>query len=81
VKRKALELASLFSLGQVIVSSSDLNRVLERITQKAAELMEVKLCSLMLLDDSCEELLAFPMSVGMSFPRKGAEAGIQPKLS
>jgi signal transduction histidine kinase len=56
IKRKALELASLFSVGQVIVSSLDLSEVLERITQKAVELMEVKLCSLMLLDESGDEL-------------------------
>jgi signal transduction histidine kinase len=56
VKRKALELGSLFSVGQVIVSSLDLNEVLERITEKAVQLTEVKLCSLMLLDEACEEL-------------------------
>jgi signal transduction histidine kinase len=56
VKRKALELASLFSVGQVIVSSLDLTEVLERITRKAVELMEVKLCSLMLRDEAGEEL-------------------------
>jgi signal transduction histidine kinase len=56
VKRKALELASLFSVGQAIVSSLDLDEVLERITRRAVELMEVKLCSLMLLDAGGEEL-------------------------
>jgi signal transduction histidine kinase len=56
VKRKALELASLFSVGQAIVSSLDLDEVLKRITRKAADLMEVKLCSLMLLDEGGEEL-------------------------
>jgi|Deesub1362B_J571_1020462.scaffolds.fasta_scaffold03380_2 signal transduction histidine kinase len=56
VKRKALELASLFSVGRAIISSLDLNEVLERITRKAKELMEVKLCSLMLLDEAGEEL-------------------------
>jgi signal transduction histidine kinase len=56
VKRKALELASLFSVGQAIVSSLDLNEVLERITHKVVELMDVKLCSLMLLDAAGAEL-------------------------
>lgn len=56
VKRKALELGSLFSVGQAIVSSLDLNEVLERITQKVVDLMEVKLCSLMLVDERGEEL-------------------------
>jgi signal transduction histidine kinase len=56
IKQKALELESLFSVGQAIVSSLDLSEVLERITQKAVDLMEVKLCSLMLLDDTGEEL-------------------------
>lgn len=58
LKRKALELESLFSVGQTIVSSLDLDEVLERITKKVVQLLEeVKLCSLMLLDQSREELL------------------------
>jgi signal transduction histidine kinase len=58
LKRKALELESLFSVGQTIVSSLDLDEVLERITQKVVELMEeVRLCSLMLLDHGKGELL------------------------
>jgi signal transduction histidine kinase len=56
VKRKAMELESLFSVGQTIISSLELNEVLDRITKKAVELMEVKLCSLMLLDGRGEEL-------------------------
>lgn len=58
LKRKALELESLFSVGQAIVSSLDLDEVLERITQKVVGLMdEVKLCSLMLLDEAKGELV------------------------
>ena len=56
VKRKALELSSLFSVSQDIISSLDLNEVLERITRKAVELMALKLCSLMLLDETGLEL-------------------------
>ena len=56
VKRKALELSSLFSVSQDIVSSLDLDEVLKRITRKAVELMALKLCSLMLLDETGLEL-------------------------
>ncbi len=58
LKRKALELESLFSVGQTIVSSLDLDEVLVRITRKVVQLLEgVKLCSLMLLDQAKGELL------------------------
>ncbi|MGQ9859625.1 MAG: GAF domain-containing protein [Thermodesulfobacteriota bacterium] len=58
LKRKALELESLFSVGQAIVSSLDLDEVLERITREVVQLMdEVKLCSLMLLDEAKGELV------------------------
>lgn len=58
LKRKALELESLFSVGQTIVSSLDLDEVLKRITKKVVQLLEeVKLCSLMLLDQAKGELL------------------------
>lgn len=58
LKRKALELESLFSVGQAIVSSLDLDEVLKRITKKVVQLLEeVKLCSLMLLDQAKGELL------------------------
>lgn len=58
LKRKALELETLFSVGQTIVSSLDLDEVLVRITRKVVQLLEgVKLCSLMLLDQAKGELL------------------------
>lgn len=58
LKRKARELQSLFSVGQAIVSSLDLDEVLGRITKKVVELMEpVKLCSLMLIDHDKGELV------------------------
>ncbi len=58
LKKKALELESLFSVGQTLVSSLDLDEVLERITRKVVKLLdEVKLCSLMLLDQGRGELL------------------------
>jgi signal transduction histidine kinase len=58
LKKKAMELRSLFSVGQAIVSSLNLDEVLGRITRKVVELMEpVKLCSLMLLDHGKGELV------------------------
>ena len=58
LKKKAMELRSLFSVGQAIVSSLNLDEVLGRITSKVVELMEpVKLCSLMLLDHGKGELV------------------------
>lgn len=58
LKRKALELETLFSVGQTIVSSLELDEVLVRITRKVVQLLEgVKLCSLMLLDEARGELL------------------------
>lgn len=58
LKKKAQELESLFSVGQALVSSLDLGEVLDRITKEVVQLMdEVKLCSLMLLDESKGELV------------------------
>lgn len=57
LKKRARELETLFSVGQTIVSSLDLKEVLERITREAVRLTGTRLCSLMLLDETGQELV------------------------
>ncbi|MBI1884030.1 MAG: GAF domain-containing protein [Chlamydiae bacterium] len=56
VRREAEKLTSLFGIGQTMISSIDLEEVLDRVTREAAKLTETKICSLMLLDEKKEEL-------------------------
>jgi signal transduction histidine kinase len=57
LKKRARELETLFSVGQTIISSLDLKEVLERITREAVRLTQTRLCSLMLLDETGQELV------------------------
>ena len=56
LKQRAKELETLFSVGQTIVSSLDLEEVLQRIAREAVRLTRTRLCSLMLLDEKEKEL-------------------------
>jgi signal transduction histidine kinase len=53
---KARQLALLVQMGQVIVSESNLDEALKRITRDACRLMKTKICSLMLLSQDGTEL-------------------------
>ncbi len=57
VRRRAEELAVLFDVGKSITGTLNLGEVLKQIVRRAALLMGTKLCSLMLLDDTCRELM------------------------
>jgi len=57
LKKRAEELETLFAVGQTIVSSLDLKEVLERIAREAVRLTRTRLCSLMLLDETGQELV------------------------
>jgi len=57
LKKRARELETLFSVGRTIVSSLDLKEVLKRITREAMRLTGTRLCSLMLLDETGQELI------------------------
>ncbi len=56
-KREARKLASLFKIGQTIISNLDLEQILAKVTEEATKLTETKLCSLMLLDETGKELI------------------------
>ena len=56
LKQRAKELETLFTVGQTIVSSLDLEEVLQRIAREAVRLTKTRLCSLMLLDEKSNEL-------------------------
>ncbi len=55
-RRKARLFESLFSVGQIINSAINLDEALQVITREACELMEAKMCSLLMLDGSREWL-------------------------
>ncbi|MBI1870978.1 MAG: GAF domain-containing protein [Chlamydiae bacterium] len=55
--KQAQKLSSLFNMGQTIISSIEIEEVLNRVTEEAAKLTETKICSLMLLDEKKEELV------------------------
>lgn len=57
VHLQARKLSSLFSVGQAIISSMDLEEVLNKVTREAVALTETKMGSLMLLDDKKQELV------------------------
>jgi signal transduction histidine kinase len=56
LKQRAKELETLLTVGQTIVSSLELKEVLERIVREAVRLTRTRLCSLMLLDETGQEL-------------------------
>jgi signal transduction histidine kinase len=55
-RREAQKLSSLFTIGQTIISTIDLEEVLNKVTEEAAKLTDTKICSLMLLNEKKEEL-------------------------
>ncbi|NJK90949.1 MAG: GAF domain-containing protein [Blastochloris sp.] len=63
---KGDQLGTLVDMGQVIISEDDQAGVLERITRDACKLMKARMSSLMLLDESGQELLL--------------KAGMEPRL-
>ncbi len=52
----ARKLETLSQVGESIISSHDLPEILGRVTREACELLEVKVCSLMLLDSTRTQL-------------------------
>ena len=60
VAHNARQLESLYSVAQSIISSLDLQEILQRVTRDACRLMDTKVCSLMLLNQTrdCLELRA-----------------------
>jgi signal transduction histidine kinase len=56
VAHNARQLESLFSVAQSILSSLNLQEILQRVTQDGCRLMDTKVCSLMLLDPTREFL-------------------------
>ncbi len=56
VAHNARQLESLFSVAQSIISSLDLQEILQRVTRDACRLMDTKVCSLMLLNPSRDRL-------------------------
>ncbi|MFH0795157.1 MAG: GAF domain-containing protein [bacterium] len=57
VRRQTVELESLFNVGQTIISPSPLQDVLQKITEQVTQLMQTRVCSIMLLDADRERLL------------------------
>ncbi len=53
----ARKLEALFQVGQSIISSHHLPEILDRVVREACELLQVKVCSLMLLDPTGTELV------------------------
>ena len=58
VERQTRRLEGLFAVGQALISPDPLPMVLNRITQAVQEIMDVKLCSIMLLSDMRELTLS-----------------------
>ncbi|MDA1274491.1 MAG: GAF domain-containing protein [Verrucomicrobia bacterium] len=75
LRLKARLFESLIKVGQTISSTLNLNDVLSTITRETAKLMDAKLCSLLLIDDS-GEWLELRASAGA-----GAAYSGKPKLS
>jgi signal transduction histidine kinase len=57
LRLKGDQLGALVDMGQVIVSEDEQSGVLERITREACQLMKARISSLMLLDETGEELI------------------------
>jgi signal transduction histidine kinase len=56
VAHNARQLESLFSVAQSVISSLNLQEILQRVTRDACRLMDTKVCSLMLVDPTREFL-------------------------
>ncbi len=56
VALNAHRLEALFAVARDIISSHDLEEILQRVVCHACELMETKICSLMLLNTACDRL-------------------------
>jgi signal transduction histidine kinase len=56
VAHNARQLESLFSVAQSIISSLNLQEILQRVTRDACRLMDTKVCSLMLLNTARDRL-------------------------
>lgn len=56
LKVKGSQLETLVDMGQIIVSQSDLNNVLQRIAEQSARLMNLNMSSIMLLSEDGKEL-------------------------
>jgi signal transduction histidine kinase len=56
VAHNARQLESLFSVAQSILSSLNLQEILQRVTRDACRLMDTKVCSLLLLDPTRQSL-------------------------
>lgn len=57
VAHNAQQLESLFSVAQSMISSLDLEDVLQRVTRDACQVMQTKVCSLMLLNPAGDRLM------------------------
>lgn len=57
VAHNAHQLESLFSVAQSMISSLDLEDVLQRVTRDACQVMQTKVCSLMLLNPAGDRLV------------------------
>jgi signal transduction histidine kinase len=56
VAHNARQLESLFSVAQSVISSLNLQEILQRVTRDACRLMDTKVCSLMLLNPTRDRL-------------------------
>jgi GAF domain-containing protein len=56
VAHNARQLESLYSVAQSIISSLNLQEILQRVTRDACRLMDTKVCSLMLLNPARDQL-------------------------
>ncbi len=57
VRRRAEELGVLFNVGKSITGTLNLRELLKQIVRRAAHLMGTRVCSLMLLDNTRDELM------------------------
>jgi len=56
-RKEAEKLSSLFSIGQILISSIDLEEILNKVTREATKLTNTRLCSLMFFDEKKGELV------------------------
>jgi signal transduction histidine kinase len=68
--RQARRLEGLFEVGQALISPDPLPDVLNRITKAVQEIMEVKLCSVMLLSDQRELVLSAVAGGGRNYTQR-----------
>ena len=71
MRRQALQLDTLSQVSETVASNRLIDDVLELIVTMTAEMMKSKICSLMLLDESSEELrIAATQSLSEAYRRK-----------